>query len=97
MKFKFYSFLVVGVIFTFLVRKLSNYHYEKILGQVETENFNLTVGVHSSMECNNGALIKYTPTDIAEDELVLDCLTVDHLEHFMKLLTEAKQEIGRHQ
>lgn len=97
MRVKFYVLLVSFVLFTFVVRLLSNYRYEKILGSVETEEFSLTVGVHKSIECDNGVLLKYSPEDISGEDVVLDCVSLDQLDDLMALLEEAKEEIEKHQ
>ena len=85
------------MLFTFVVRLLSNYRYEKILGSVETEEFSLTVGVHKSIECDNGVLLKYSPEDISGEDVVIDCVSLDQLDDLMALLEEAKEEIEKHQ
>ena len=97
MRVKFYVLLVSFVLFTFVVRLLSNYRYEKILGSVETEEFSLTVGVHKSIECDNGVLLKYSPEDISGEDVVIDCVSLDQLDDLMALLEEAKEEIEKHQ
>ena len=97
MRVKFYVLLVSFVLFTFVVRLLSNYRYEKILGRVETEEFSLTVGVHKSIECDNGVLLKYSPEDISGEDVVIDCVSLDQLDDLMALLEEAKEEIEKHQ
>ena len=96
MRVKFYVLLVSFVLFTFIVRLLSNYRYEKILGSVETEEFSLTVGVHKSIECDNGVLLKYSPEDISGEDVVIDCVSLDQLDDLMTLLEEAKEEIEKH-
>ena len=97
MRVKFYVLLVSFVLFTFVVRLLSNYRDEKILGSVETEEFSLTVGVHKSIECDNGVLLKYSPEDISGEDVVIDCVSLDQLDDLMALLEEAKEEIEKHQ
>ena len=97
MRIKFYVLLVSFVLFTFVVRLFSNYRYEKILGSVETEEFSLTVGVHKSIQCDNGVLLKYSPEDISGEDVILDCVSLKELDDLMRLLDEAKQEIIKHQ
>lgn len=97
MRVKFYTLLIGVVLFTFVVRLLSNYRYEKIIGSIETEEFSLTVGVHKSIECDNGVLLKYSPEDISGDDVILDCVSLTQVEDLQQLLEEAKQEIIKHQ
>lgn len=97
MRVKFYILLVSVVLFTFVVRLLSNYRYEKILGSVETEEFSLTVGVHKSIQCDNGVLLKYSPEDISGEDVILNCVSLKQVDELQQLLEDAKQEIIKHQ
>ena len=97
MRTKFYILLFSFVLLTFVIQMLSSSRYEKILGSVDTEEFALTVGVHKSVQCDNGVLLKYNPEDMSGDEVVLDCISLEQLEDLIELLKEAKKEIKKHQ